>query len=1174
MEHIIRPDILDPPITLLNNHWKYEYSPYIPVHKRSERYDIIVSDVFGEKDQKYFVLQNPNYNKEWNLIDAYKKLIYYIKYGLNCGNNFTINENPTTCSKLYLDLDFNKGDFDELKKKEWIDEILSFVKKYTNAKHILHFNKYNGNYHIVWDTYDTIQNIKGMHILLQDHFIKTYNNVKKIIDKSDGIRSILTLKQKKYENGYSFQEGDFYIPENENLTMNLNYDELAEYITKYSIYNLKGIPKMEYHIDIWAASKRGTLQKLSSNDLEKIYEYEHEKNNITSEDFNEYIKKRGYIKDELIQLIPDDFGMCVPEESYLGKEIKVYGTTIRITIEMYKGLLNILPNDFLSTRQSWFWLAYLTKALEDEDGKIFALFQKKSELVPNYEERWTKNNKTLFNTLQKINPNFYSLIETCRKLKMKDTLKLLHIDQFHYFKWKENKGIYQLNNAKITRYNNEFTREFNNQDGLEIIQANMGLGKTTRLEEYIKKLPEETTILIITPKRSLGYNFTKRFPSFEHYSNINGPINQPKVICQLESICRIKKIYDVVIMDEVHELLTQFLSPFHDPRETKLKFFPIITSAKIVKMLDAHISPLVMEFVNLYFNDYQYTKNTYKKVSNTYTYYKYEGKLTYQFEQALKDKKKIIFCSNNVNVIERMQKLATDYYTNENDVLVVYKKSSEKCKKEVVVNSDLISKSKVFIYSPTITVGVDIQDPFDVVFGVFNNHSNDANSCIQMLNRVRNITDNQIHLYIQHNNKAENYHTFDYITKRRSLGNIKYEQLNNFEITTVVENKDIVERVKDDKFNHFLLSILNNKVKSHNEFLGLMIHYSKMTGGDIKYNDEKNEPYTYINDELKTENHEVFKKTTIDESFKWNPDIPDIPENKYKMNKVKHNHLKEDKLIVTPEDQAMKDKYELTQIYGDQMDVNTITIKKYKDHVKNYLALSSQFTSDHRLINNLKQITKKNNYYLQWCAGYIVLQELLKMEHQQFNHDRRTYSVILNDTDMIKLKWSKENVFKAMQCFKDQHEKMNLYFDKRAKTTWDSKSIHYWINRMLSLFKLKIISITSSKYGPNNNENRETYILDYDNDIKGIINLHIPTCTLSFNKFIELIDEDKTKEELAKDNMFTILDNHIITNPDIYKNGDLDDIRYGELHELVLKHHPKYAQILENDYKFQRYMIQ
>ena len=134
------------------------------------------------------------------------------------------------------------------------------------------------------------------------------------------------------------------------------------------------------------------------------------------------------------------------------------------------------------------------------------------------------------------------------------------------------------------------TKSFSDELGLEIIQANMGHGKTAMCLKFLEK-HHDKSVLIISRKRTLANNFKERFPDFIDYRDITGNIvYEEKVICQLESIHRIKRNFNIVIMDECHELINQIVSPHHTDIMMLRERFQKLIMSPMVKYMDANIS--------------------------------------------------------------------------------------------------------------------------------------------------------------------------------------------------------------------------------------------------------------------------------------------------------------------------------------------------------------------------------------------------------------------------------------------------------------------------------------------------------------------------------------------------------------------------------------------------------
>lgn len=94
--------------------------------------------------------------------------------------------------------------------------------------------------------------------------------------------------------------------------------------------------------------------------------------------------------------------------------------------------------------------------------------------------------------------------------------------------------------------------------GITFVQANMGYGKTTKLLAYLKN-KKEKNILIVTPRKSLAKEFAINFQNlgFVHYLESTKALI---LICQVDSLYKVIRKYDIVILDEVETILNHIVS--------------------------------------------------------------------------------------------------------------------------------------------------------------------------------------------------------------------------------------------------------------------------------------------------------------------------------------------------------------------------------------------------------------------------------------------------------------------------------------------------------------------------------------------------------------------------------------------------------------------------------------
>ena len=337
-----------------------------------------------------------------------------------------------------------------------------------------------------------------------------------------------------------------------------------------------------------------------------------------------------------------------------------------------------------------------------------------------------------------------------KRTSLSKYLKVCNISYFEYCKYKAEKIKLDIPDIVYNEYCGR-TKEFSDEIGCEIIQANMGMGKTAMCEKYLEK-HNDKSVLIVTCKRTLANNFKQRFPDFIDYRDIDGKIREEKVICQLESIHRISRKFDIVILDEIHELINQVISNYHNNIMLLRENFKLLITNPIVKCMDANISPLVISTLQTYRgNDFFWNRNTEKNKKDFEFIFNTKEIFKDKFIKSITNGKRVVLTANSKKVLKIAKTIC-----DENDInnLLIFSETPENIKNNIT--SEILEEVQVFMFSPTITCGVDIQVPFDEVFCYFNNNCNDVNSCIQMTNRVRNINDKKMEIFLDLNHSKEN----------------------------------------------------------------------------------------------------------------------------------------------------------------------------------------------------------------------------------------------------------------------------------------------------------------------------------------------------------------------------------------------------------------------------------
>ena len=448
------------------------------------------------------------------------------------------------------------------------------------------------------------------------------------------------------------------------------------------------------------------------------------------------------------------------------------------------GILSCFREEMFTKYNDWYTMGwYIFNCNNTEDGcKLFYKYSQvgKYKNVVSYDHIKQHFNK--YKISNYFNPNILRYQARRENRKLFDKLEL----DIDYDK-KEFTTIV-FNNAKIINLDknkndsyiqNEF-RLYSESDVIFfLLKSAYGTGKTTMIE-HICAHYDYPRILFITHRQSLAIEFMKSFDElgFHNYlDKSNFSTKEDRLIVNIDSLYLLKEAYnffteksnlkefDLVILDECESLLKHFESSLMNNSKDYIYsiFHDLIGNTKKVICFDGDISN----------RSYQYFKrfeSNIKIYENMYIPRKYNFVIGYDESIYIKNLKRDLDKGLNCAVIsmsagfcEKVNKLlGKDYET-----LMIIGKSDDELKKKMMDSEKLLKKIQLFIYSPCITVGVDISfKHFDNLYGFVCNQSVTARDFMQMLARIRNPTSDTINLLIDgkiSRSKIANYYEFDEI---------------------------------------------------------------------------------------------------------------------------------------------------------------------------------------------------------------------------------------------------------------------------------------------------------------------------------------------------------------------------------------------------------------------------
>lgn len=411
------------------------------------------------------------------------------------------------------------------------------------------------------------------------------------------------------------------------------------------------------------------------------------------------------------------------------------------------------------------------------------------------------------------------------------------------------------------------------------INAPMKIGKTKKLKQFIDKLDPTASICILSFRIFFSTHIHTMFEEEENpfilYKTIKGdisPSTYKRVIIQVESLHRLKGVYDYVILDESESILSQFDSGNMMNMSFAIAHFTnLMKNAKQVICMDAFMSKRTIDVIrsmrgedgevieiNKHMNATEYTYNvTYSEID-----------FIRNMNKSIDGGKKIVVVSNKLSKLNELHELITKHYPTLKTVLYS-SKSDPSIKRDHMkdINTTCV-KYDVMLYSPTLTAGVSIEvDHFHEIYGYFTNVSCDAMTCMQMLGRVRNVKDKLINICF---NTIPSYCSTNISSIEKDVCEGRLElihgDINNLNVSV---NQDAIMnniRYSVCKNDYYIVWIHNQMAKniSKTHFEKLFLQYVIMTGADIKiYEDDNRCIYSHKTGEY------VMKPLTEEEKIEY-----------------------------------------------------------------------------------------------------------------------------------------------------------------------------------------------------------------------------------------------------------------------------------------------------------------
>lgn len=305
-------------------------------------------------------------------------------------------------------------------------------------------------------------------------------------------------------------------------------------------------------------------------------------------------------------------------------------------------------------------------------------------------------------------------------------------------------------------YESKYVKDVTMDRGVLMTKSYLGTGKTYAICKYLRENPG-LKVLALSPRRifarslcgELSRNSGRRFTC---YLEDKDDWDIESLVIQVESLFRIEdeygfaSKYDVLILDEIESILTQFSSGSTMRGKVAWNartFEDLVRKTPLVLCADAFLGPKSTMVMKLIRNDVRVEVNTVKPTPRRSVQFQNTGPLVKTAISQLKNGKKIVFVFASKY---KMDMFLQDVRKEGIKYLAYSSATDDKEKSKLYDVNEIWSDPEVRLvcYTSTITVGVnfDVKGVFDSLFVYGSCSSSTVRDIFQGTMRVRHLNDN------------------------------------------------------------------------------------------------------------------------------------------------------------------------------------------------------------------------------------------------------------------------------------------------------------------------------------------------------------------------------------------------------------------------------------------------
>jgi hypothetical protein len=363
----------------------------------------------------------------------------------------------------------------------------------------------------------------------------------------------------------------------------------------------------------------------------------------------------------------------------------------------------------------------------------------------------------------------------------------------------------QMKRVKTVVYNERWCRDYPAGYTSYYIKSQLGTGKTYACDKFLRAL-DPANCIAITPRVSLARACRARLKANGcgdytlYLESGTRVIVADQVVCQLDSLSRIGRDYDVVVLDEIESILIQTQSSQiveHVRIDIVNRLISLIRNASVLICSDGHLQSSTIEYIDKIRSDalpmvmcnerkayVDYTAVISAKISEW----------EHAIATALCVGKRIVIATNSRSyAVELRDKIRSK---NTNLSIGLYTSRLEETERIRIFDNihEEFSKHDVIIYTSTISSGVSFEaEHFDSIFAHYFAGVGTVCEGIQMLHRVRTLGDCTVNIFI---NTSQSIHSMLPLTVEKLRERAFDRKLRQEMLRVYVDDREMISLIQ------------------------------------------------------------------------------------------------------------------------------------------------------------------------------------------------------------------------------------------------------------------------------------------------------------------------------------------------------------------------------------------